>query len=244
MRVIDLSLPINRRMTGIPQLRDYVNPARCVVLSGFSEGHLKKLASRGLDVAPDAGIGHSSMCRVEIVTHVGTHVDAPAHFIEDAWPIDQVPLERIVKKGRIVPLTHVAAGAGISAETILASGVEFDETVIPVLHTGWTDRAWGTDAFWNEMIYLEPSVGELLVSRGVSAVAIDCFPEVPFWRFPPDPNRPRGPNHLKLLGNKTIIIQMLRNIAAIGRSDFTLVAAPLALEGADGSPARVFAILD
>ena len=44
--------------------------------------------------------------------------------------------------------------------------------------------------------------------------------------------------------NQIIIIQMLNNIGALGDGYFTLVAVPLALEGLDGSPARVFAMVD
>ena len=53
-----------------------------------------------------------------------------------------------------------------------------------------------------------------------------------------------GPNHRMLLGNKTIIIQMLTNIGALDSEEFTLVAVPLALESLDGSPARVFTMID
>ncbi len=55
---------------------------------------------------------------------------------------------------------------------------------------------------------------------------------------------PPGPNHVKLLGNDIIIIQMLTNISAIGPGAFTLVAVPLLLEGLDGSPARIFAMVE
>ena len=94
------------------------------------------------------------------------------------------------------------------------------------------------------MIGLDTSVSELLIDRGVSAMALDFFPEAPFWNmsgFPPDGP---GPNHRMLLGNQTIIIQMLTNIGEIGGEDFTLVAVPLKLEGLDGSPARVFAMVE
>ena len=53
-----------------------------------------------------------------------------------------------------------------------------------------------------------------------------------------------GINHRLLLGNQIIIIQMLNNIGALGDTGFTLVAVQLALEGLDGSPARVFAMVD
>ena len=83
-----------------------------------------------------------------------------------------------------------------------------------------------------------------MVERGVSAVGMDCFPGIPFWRMGRPKTGSMGPNHVTLLGNNTIIIQMLTNIGAIGSGDFTLVAAPLRLEGMDGSPARVFAIVE
>ncbi len=56
---------------------------------------------------------------------------------------------------------------------VLATGVELDGSVIPVLHTGWTDRTWGTETFWHDMIYLDTSVAELMVERG--AIGSDDF---------------------------------------------------------------------
>ena len=245
MRIVDLSLPINRQMTGIPNIPEYdENPTRCVVLSALSDDHLQRIKSQGLEPVTEPMITHHMMSRVEIVTHIGTHIDAPAHFLENTMTIDQVPLERIVKKGRIVPLTDTPAGGPVTAEAILATGVDIDESVIPVLHTGWVENNWGTDAFWSDMVYMDESVADLMIERGVSAVGIDFFPEVPFWRMERDPSKPPGPNHRALLGNNTIIIQMLTNISAIDTDDFTLVAVPLRLEGLDGSPARVFAVME
>ncbi len=247
MRIVDLTLPINRDMKGIPKIREYEeNPTRCVVLSALSENHLAEIRAAGLETEADAEteITHHMMSRLEIVTHIGTHIDAPVHFVEGGWTIDQVPLERIVKKGRVIPLTDTPPGTLVTADAIIATGVAFDDSVIPVLHTGWTDKAWGTERYWPEMIGMDTSVSELMVARGVSAVAIDFFPEAPFWREEYRPDGPPGPNHVKLLGNESIIIQMLTNISALGSAEFTLVAAPLLLEGLDGSPARVFAMVE
>ena len=244
MQIVDLSLPINRHMPGIPTIPEYKkNPTRCIVTAALSADHLEYIKSQGIETATEPTTAGIMTSRLEIATHIGTHIDAPIHFVPDSWTIDQVPLERVVKKGRIIPLTHVEPFTAVTADMVLATGVDFDETVIPVLHTGWTDRAYGTDEFWDDMIYLDTSAAALMVERGVSAVAIDFFPEVPFWRMGRDPAAP-GPNHVTLLANKTIIIQMLTNIGAIGDSEFILAGVPLRLEGLDGSPSRVFAILD
>ncbi len=245
MRIVDLTLPINRHMAGIPGVREYIeNPTRCVVLSAFNEGHLEKIKASGLETIDDVEITHHMMSRLEIVGHIGTHIDAPLHFIEDTWSIDEVPLDKTIGKGRIIPLTDVAPGSAVTADMVLAAGVDFDDSVIPVLHTGWTDRAWGTDRFWDEMVWLDVSVSELMLERGVKAVALDFFPEAPFWNGIFRGDGKPGPNHRMLLGNKTIIIQMLTNIGDIGAGDFTLAGIPLLLEGLDGSPARVFAMTE
>jgi arylformamidase len=244
MQVIDLSLPINRHMQGIPNRSEYEdNPTRCVVFSCLSENQLEKVRQRGMDVAPDVQISHHMMTRVEIVTHVGTHIDAPCHFIDDTPSIDEIPLADMVKPGRVIPLTHLKPRSAVTADDILATNVPFDSSVIPILHTGWTDRSWGTDEFWGEMIYLHTSAAELMVERGVSAVAMDFFPESPFW-LGIDLGVKPGRNHTTLLGNGITIVQMLTNIGAIPPGDFTLAAAPLKLEGVDGSPARVMAIVN
>lgn len=106
----------------------------------------------------------------------------------------------------------------------------------------WTDRAWGRPEFWNETIHLEPSVSEWTAARGVAAVAMDCFPEKPFWRMTLAPAE-RGANHKRWLGAGIPMIQLLTNLGDIG-DRFKLVALPLRLRGMDGAPARVVGIED
>ena len=247
MRIVDLSLPINGDMAGLPGFETYRNnPTRTYPLSVMSDRQKATLAERGLKSESEPEISNHMLSKVEIITHVGTHIDAPLHMLEDTWSVDRIPLERLVKKGRIIPLTDVPAGGMVTAAAILKSGVDFDETVIPILHTGWTEKTWGTPEFWDETVYMHRDAAELLVERGVSAVAIDFFPEFPFWRsgIERPEGQPPGHNHRLLLGNRIIIIQMVTNVGAIGAGDFTLSAVPLRLEGLDGSPARVFATIE
>ncbi len=118
-----------------------------VVLSAVSEKQLESIRAQGLETADEPEVGLSMLSRLEILGHI----DAPIHFLDDGWSIDQVPLDRIVKKGRVIPLTDTEPRAMVTAEMVLATGVDFDDSVIPILHTGWTERAAGAQEFWDDI---------------------------------------------------------------------------------------------
>ena len=264
MKIVDLSLPINSSMSGLPGIPAYKeNPTRCFPLSVISEKQEINLKKQGIKFEKKPELSNHMLSKLEITTHIGTHIDAPLHMLEDTWSIDQIPLEKIVKKGKVIPMTDIEAGGMVTADAILKSGVEFDETVIPILHTGWTERAWGTEEFWDNTVCMHKDAVELIVEKGVSAVAIDFFPEFPFWWTDDGPlnsvsdlvvgkplhvkrpeGQPPGHNHRTLFENQIILIQMVTNVGAIDAEEFLLSAVPLKLEGLDGSPARVFAIID
>ena len=264
MKIIDLSLPINNSMRGLPGVPAYKqNPTRCFPLSVISEQQEIDLKKKGIKSDNKPELSNHMLSKLEITTHIGTHIDAPLHMLENTWSIDQVPLEKIVKKGKVIPMTDIGPGCMVTADAILKSGVEFDSTVIPILYTGWTEKAWGTEEFWENTVCMHKDAVELIVEKGVSAVAIDFFPEFPFWwtddgpvnsisdstvRKRPNIKRPEGQppghNHRTLFENQIILIQMVTNVGSIDADEFLLSAVPLKLEGLDGSPARVFAIIE
>ena len=117
-------------------------------------------------------------------THIGTHIDAPRHFLADGGPVDELPLDGLVMRDAVVlDVSGKPAGAGVSGDDLERTGVVPSPGQIAVIKTLWTDRAWGQPEFWNDTIHLEPSVSEWTAARGVAAVAMDCFPEKPFWRM-------------------------------------------------------------
>ena len=99
MPIVDLSLPINGAMVGLPGFATYRdNPTRTYPLSVMSEAQRETLAARGIAGGPEPELSNHMLSKIEIVTHVGTHIDAPLHFLEDARSIDLVPLERLEKR--------------------------------------------------------------------------------------------------------------------------------------------------
>ena len=59
-----------------------------------------------------------------------------------------------------------------------------------------------------------------------------------------EPNEVWQANHLALMAKGIPLIQFVTNLSQIGANKFTLIALPLKMKGADGSPARVIALVE
>ena len=243
-RIVDLTLPVQSGMAGIPGIPFYDrHPVTVRAVTVIDEEQRAMLRSHGVEVVPEAEARGSMNTVLTINSHVGTHIDAPRHFLRDGAPIDEVPLDRIVmREATVLDVGQKSPGAAVTADDLERTGIRPAPHQVAVIKTLWTDRAWGTPAFWQEMVFLDTSVGDWILEKQVSAVAMDCFPEVPFWRMAVSPAE-RGINHKKWLKAGILMIQFLTNLGRMG-DRFTLVALPLRLKGMDGSPARVVGIDD
>jgi arylformamidase len=246
-RVVDLTIPIESNMPGIPGLRDYAeNPSRVNVITAITEAQKELLRTEGMWLSPNIAVNNRAMISIlSILVHNGTHIDAPRHMMEKGFPVDQLPLGQVAKEGALINLPNHGPNSVVTVKDILDSGVEIGPSRIPVIHTGWTEKMWGKPEFWTQMPYLEAGVCALLASKGVSAVAMDVFPEKPLWRgVKLDPGEVWIANHLALFEKGIPLIQFVTNLSQIGSNKFVLVALPLKLRGADASPARVVALVE
>ena len=246
-KVVDLTLPIESNMAGIPGFKIYAdNPSLVAIIAAMSDAQKEMLRAEGLSIGSNVEInGRSMISMLHIMTHNGTHIDAPRHMMEKGFPVDQIPLAQVAKEGVLINLTHKGPNSSVSVKDILDTGVQLGPDRIPLIHTGWTDKMWGKPEFWSQMPYLEPGVGALMASKGVPALGMDLFPEKPLWRgVKTEPGEVWQGNHLALMAKGIPMIQFVTNLSQIGSSKFVLVALPMRMKGADGSPARVIALVE
>ena len=183
-RVVDLTLPIESNMPGIPGIKTYAdNPSKVDVVTAITEAQKSQLQTEGLTLNSNVAVNGRAMISVlSILVHNGTHIDAPRHMMERGSPIDQMPLGQLVKEGVLINVPNKGPNSVVTVKDIEESGVELGPNRIPVIHTGFTEKTWGKPEFWTQMPYLEAGVGALLASKAVPAVAMDVFPEKPLWR--------------------------------------------------------------
>jgi kynurenine formamidase len=110
-------------------------------------------------------------------------------LLADGGGVDDMALDRLVMREAVVlDVSRKSANEGVTAQDLDRTGVNPAPGQVAVIKTLWTDRAWGKPEFWRDTVYLDPSVGEWVAAREVAAVAMDCFPEKPFWRMTLGPN--------------------------------------------------------
>lgn len=179
------------------------------------------------DVTPYARIETHGWSASKLVldSHLGTHMDAPSHFVAGGRTLDQIPLDVLIGPAQIVHLGQVGEREALTP-------AHFPPISQPrlLIHTGWSERALGTPAYFDRYPYLTPEAAIYLADRGVRLVGLDC-PSVDY-----DP----GETHVALLSRGTVIIENLVHLDRLS-ADCALFALPLPIKGGDGCPLRAVA---
>ena len=171
------------------------------------------------------------------VEHSGTHVDAPAHVVEGALPVDRVPLDTYIGKGVVLDLRGKPPHYSITKDDVLGElkkkGLEDKAGPgwIILLNTGWTTKT-GTPQ-WLEYPELSQPAAEFIAGLKVNAVGLDS----------PSPDYAPLPTHKILLSKGIAIFENLTNLDQVMTKDFIFVGVPIPLVDGSGSPVRAFALV-
>jgi len=179
--------------------------------------------------------------RLDLDSHAGTHVDAPAH-LTDGPSLGEFPLERFRFSAAIADLRPLEPREAMDADAIRdAVAADPSNVDLLVVQTGWDDH-WGTDRYFDHP-YLTTDAATWLASTecdlGVDTVNPDPTPT----ENATDPEPTGFPVHELLFEANRLIVENLRGLDRLP-DRFELHAYPLRFEGADASPVRAVAHSD
>ena len=164
-----------------------------------------------------------NLSRYSFSSHAGTHVDPPFHLIEDGITVDQLPLELLMGRARVVEVT-----ASCIDEAVLE---EFDFTAdARVLFKTRNSYHWSQKTFVKDYVYITPGAARVLVNDGIKLVGIDYLS---VDKFDAEPE-----THMTLLSAGSIIIEGL-DLREVEPGDYEMICLPLKVKDGDGAPARV-----
>jgi arylformamidase len=186
-----------------------------------------------------------------ISMHGYTHVDAPVHFLPDGAPHDRTSLEQFIGRARVVDLTHRGADEGVTADDLEARGQALEPGDIALLRTDWPlRRSIDSREFWGDAPFTTRSACEWLVQREVKTVGYDYPPDEPLKRLAGEGTHWEAAasdytTHDVFFPRGVYVIEYLCNLHELPTDrPFQLMGLPLKMEGTDGAPARVVAIVE
>lgn len=203
MKLIDVTVPLDSRTPTYPGNTPFTIEA------------IKRIA-RG---------DSSNTSTLHLGAHSGTHVDAPRHFFDTAPGADDLALELMLGRTRVV---EISTRNGIGAEQL--AGLDLSEELRVLFKTS-NSRLWGSPEFHTDYVGVTASGAEHLVAHGIKVVGIDYLSIEEF-------KTPGAPAHHVLLGGGVIVIEGL-NLREVEPGIYDMLCLPLRVVGADGAPARV-----
>ncbi len=240
VEVVDLTQPLNENTPVIQLPEPFVNTP------GLKVREISRYDDRGPAWAWNW---------LEIGEHVGTHFDAPIHWISgrDSLEVSQVPPQHLIAPAVVIDKsaeTEKNPDYLLTIEDIRAFEAEYGS--LPdggwlLFRTGWDARAQDKEAFLNASSGGPRSPGidaecarwiaeeSPLVGVGVETVGIDAGAAGGF--------DPPFPVHYYLLGAGKYGVTQLANLSSLPPTGALLIIAPLKLTGGTGSPIRALALV-
>jgi len=201
---IDVSVPLRNGMSGWPGDKPFERTLTHTIAGGASN-NLSQFASSA---------------------HVGTHMDAPLHFLADAPSVDSMPIDAVVGPARVV---GIADADSICPEHLEPLALQRGERVL--FRTRNSDRRLLEHEFARDFVAISPEGARYLAERGVRTVGVDYLS---VGAFREESGRE---THRVLLGAGVWIVEGL-NLADVEPGNYEMICLPLRLAGSDGAPAR------
>ncbi len=196
--------------------------------------------------------------RVNLITHNGTHLDAPYHFAstmnqgERAITIDEVPLDWCFQPGIKLDFRHFPDGYVVTADDVAAELARLDHQLSPLEIVVVNTRAgsrYGHDDYVSAGCGMGREATLYLLERGVRLTGTDAWS----WDAPFDQTRQKfaetGDASLIWEGHRAgreigyCHLEKLHNLEALPPTGFQVACFPVKIRGASAGWTRAVGIL-
>ena len=186
----------------------------------------------GIEIGEWRALAKGDSANVSVVSfgaHTGTHVDAPAHFIEGASKVESMPLDVLIGEALVV---EVPQDVLVIDEAFVTANVAPGTT--RVLFKTRNSAFWEETPpqFHSDFTHLNLGAATRLRDQGAKLIGIDYLS---IERFKSGTHEV----HLALLSQGVVILEGLR-LGEVPAGKFELICLPMRLHSnlGDGAPAR------
>jgi kynurenine formamidase len=250
MRFVDLSLTLSMNESErIPLKIEYVDHQ----LGAQQMSNIFGVPAAEL---PD-GLGWAGE-EVTLITHAGTHMDAPWHYGPysggaPARSIDTVPLEWCYGPGVVFDVRDKADGEQITVADLRRLLAEMDHVLSPgeiVLVMTGADAHWGKADYPERGSGLGRDATLWLINQGIKVIGIDAWGfDRPFEQMRQDYQRTQNANaiwpaHFAGREHEYCQLEKLTNLHLLPSKGFTVICFPIKVEHGSAGWTRVVALIE
>jgi arylformamidase len=158
-------------------------------------------------------------------THLGTHVDPPAHYLDGGATVDEIPLDTLVGSGIVLDMT---GRSRIDRDDLKSSPMGNHRRVFFKTDNG---PRLLEPSFCEDYVHLTESGARYLIEKGVCMAGIDYLSIEKY-------KNPGAPVHTLLLRANVLVVEGV-HLLDVPPGPYEIFCLPLRIQGADGAPARV-----
>jgi kynurenine formamidase len=229
-KVLDLTYPLNERTPYWPAAN--YEPFKLEFFSTLEKDHVLS----------------GKYCTPE---HLGTHVDAPSHFVRGAPSVDSIPLDDLFGYAVVINVRGKAAAnpdyriAPADIQEWERKNREIPDGSIVLAYTGWGERVSNPEKYQNKDSrgvmhfpgWSTEALDFLLHARNINAIGIDTL-SIDF-----------GPStdfevHHELMNANKYAIENVGNLEQMPAKGAFLIVSPIKIQGGSGGQARVYALIE
>lgn len=169
---------------------------------------------------------------LQMYSHVGTHMDPPAHIFTNRKTLDQFSPEQFIGKALVVDCRDLKEGQAITIDKINIDKAKLADFIL--FNLGW-DKRWNLDTYFNDYPCIDDTVLEFILNSNFKGIGFDVMGL--------DPLRDNNLNRHKALFKDTYIVNIenLTNLDQCGNDLFCFSCFPLKIENCEGFPIRAIA---
>ena len=168
-----------------------------------------------------------TMSMLEIISHTGTHIDSPLHFIEGGSTISDMPLDATIGPARVIAIKDRES---IKAAELKKHNIRKGERVL--FKTRNSPTGYEAEKFNDDYCYLDESAADYLAEVGVRLVGIDFITIGSYKRM-----ENIGKTHTALLGAGIYVLEDCA-LAGVPPGEYELICLPLLMWHGDAGPCR------
>jgi arylformamidase len=168
----------------------------------------------------------NNLSSFEIDSHLGTHLDAPLHFVENGKSVDQLDLDKLI--GEVFVL-EVPGKKSISGNDLAAANIpnHCNKLILKTDNQFYWEKM--EIEFQEDFCSINESGAAWLIENGFHFIGIDYLS---IQRFNDGPE-----THQLLLNAEVVIVEAL-NLRQVRQGFYDIICLPLNLQGLEGSPVR------